>query len=302
MNVHVSYMHLPCPFLLFQYQTEWHFSVLDRFPKGSCHLQCQHIQLIHSSLIITTLFKAHGFSHTKWCSAKQLFICGGQVPIHYSTRQQRPTNASTNTHLWLATFFDVIGDHLPDGTIHLPISLTWQEVHSMCSNAHPPSIPILTYSSMLTHIDTYFSYVKLPKNSCLGKCSTCIEFGQQCLQAKSPIEAAQFAEACTNHLALSSAERLSYQECCHQAKSHPSVYMSLIIDYSNPLPLPTHSPVPKAWMHYGNRFTMVLGGLIDHSHGKHLFLHPQPFWPKDENLVISTLFHHMESHPQQSNP
>jgi hypothetical protein len=53
---------------------------------------------------------------------------------------------------------------------------------------------------MLTHIDTYFSYVKLPKNSCLGKCSTCIEFAQQHLQAKSPIEAAQFAEACTNHL------------------------------------------------------------------------------------------------------
>jgi len=38
---------------------------------------------------------------------------------------------------------------------------------------------------------------------------------------------------------------------------------------------------------------MVLGGLIDHSHGKHLFLHPQPFWPKDANLVISTLFHHI---------
>jgi hypothetical protein len=89
------------------------------------------------------------------------------------------------------------GDCLPNGTIHLPISLTWHEVHSMCSNAHPPAIPILTYSSM-----------------------------QQCLWAKSPLEAAQFAEACTNHLALSSAEHLSYQERCHQAKSCPSVYMS----------------------------------------------------------------------------
>ncbi|ELR23725.1 uncharacterized protein ACA1_073720 [Acanthamoeba castellanii str. Neff] len=33
--------------------------------------------------------------------------------------------------------------------------------------------------------------------------------------------------------------------------------MSLIIDYSNPLPLPTHTPVPKAWMHFGNQFTMA---------------------------------------------
>ncbi len=122
------------------------------------------------SLWLISPHKAHGFSWTKWCSAKQLFISGGWVPIHYSTGQHHPTNAATNTHLWLATFFDVIGDHLPDGTIHLPISLTWREVHSMCSNAHPTSIPILTYSSMLTHINTHFAYVKLPKNSHLGKC------------------------------------------------------------------------------------------------------------------------------------
>jgi hypothetical protein len=37
--------------------------------------------------------------------------------------------STTNTHLWLATFFDVICDCLPGGTIHLPISLTWHEVY-----------------------------------------------------------------------------------------------------------------------------------------------------------------------------
>src|SRR3989344_8767183 len=110
-----------------------------------------------------------------------LLLTPCQVPIHYSTGQRHPTNAATNTHLWLATFFDVIGDRLPDGTIHLPISLTWREVHSMCSNAHPSHVPILTYSSMLTHIHTLFPHVKLPKHSCLGKCSVCIKFAQQCL-------------------------------------------------------------------------------------------------------------------------
>jgi hypothetical protein len=68
------------------------------------------------------------------------------VPIHNTTGQQRPSNATSNTHLWLTTFFDVIGDHLPDATIHLPISLTWQ---AMCANAHPSTVPVLTYSAML---------------------------------------------------------------------------------------------------------------------------------------------------------
>jgi hypothetical protein len=106
----------------------------------------------------------------------------------------------------------VIGDHLPDATIHLPISLTWQEVHSMCANAHPSTVPVLTYSAMLKHIASHFAYVKLPKNSCLGKCSACMDFAQQCLRAKSPLEAAQFASAWTHHLALSSAEHLSYKD------------------------------------------------------------------------------------------
>lgn len=126
--------------------------------------------------------------------------------------------------------------------IHLPISLTWREVHALCTNAHPLTTPILTYSAMRTHIKSHFSYVKLPKNSCLGKCSACIDFAQQRLRAKSPLEAAQFASAQSKHLSLSAAERFSYKERCRQAKSQPS---SLIIDYSNPLPLPTHSPVPK---------------------------------------------------------
>lgn len=65
------------------------------------------------------------------------------------------------------------------------------------------------------------------------------------------------------------------------------------MDYSNPLSLPTHIPVPKSWMHYGNRLTYCLAGLIDHSQGKHFYLHPQTNWSKNANVVISILFHHI---------
>jgi hypothetical protein len=112
--------------------------------------------LSHLTLL---LYKVHGFSRKKWCSAKQIFISGGCVPIHNTTGQQCPSNATSNTHLWLTTFFDVIGDRLPDATIHLPISLTWREVHSMCANAHPSTVPVLTYSAMLKHIASHFAYL-----------------------------------------------------------------------------------------------------------------------------------------------
>ena len=52
------------------------------------------------------------------------------------------------------------------------------------------------------------------------------------------------------HLKLSAAERTAYKIRCQQARSRPSTYMSLIIDYSNPISLPSHMPVPKSWMHY----------------------------------------------------
>jgi hypothetical protein len=42
---------------------------------------------------------------------------------------------------------------------------------------------------------------------------------------------------------------------------------------------------------------MCLGGLIDHATGKHLFRHPQFSWPKDSNLIITTLFNHLCTRP-----
>jgi len=112
----------------------------------------------------------------------------------------------------------------------------------MCANAHPSTVLVLTYSAMLKHIASHFGYVKLPKNLRLGKCSACIHFTQQRLRAKSPLEAAQFASAWTHHLALSSAERLSYKD---QAKSQPSLYMSLIIDLSFLLVGHTHEDIDQ---------------------------------------------------------
>ena len=111
------------------------------------------------------------------------------VPYHLCIQCCQPQNTElTSIHMggqthvqtsWLATFIEGSSDHLTDGTIQLPISLTWHEVHSMCINAHPASTPILTYSSLLKHIDSVFSHVKLPKRTLALASSACIQFAQQ---------------------------------------------------------------------------------------------------------------------------
>jgi hypothetical protein len=48
-------------------------------------------------------------------------------------------------------------------------------------------------------------------------------------------------------------------------------------------------------MHFSHHYTVCIGGLIDHATGKHLFHHPQFAWPKDSNLIITTLFNHLSN-------
>ncbi len=175
--------------------------------------------------------------------------------------------AHENSHCWLATFFDIVGDHLPDGTIHLPVAMTWHDVHAICEANHPPTTPLLTYSFIQLH-----------------------------LHAKSMAEAQAYHAHRAAHLNLAASEWLAYRRHSQLAKSCPSDYMSLIFDYSNPIPLPSHHPLPKSWMHFTHHYTMCLGGLIDHATGKHLFCHPQFAWPKDSNLIITTLFQHLNNH------
>jgi hypothetical protein len=68
-------------------------------------------------------------------------------------------------------------------------------------------------------------------------------------------EAAKFQSDCADHINLAYAEWLSYKQRVNLACTLPSFYMSLIFDYSNPIPLPSHHPLPKGWMSFRIKHT-----------------------------------------------
>jgi hypothetical protein len=76
-----------------------------------------------------------------------------------------------------------VADKLPDGSLHLPVSMTWKDVHAICEANHTPTTPLLTYSALVFHISTHFTHVHLLHAPRLGKCTTCIEPKQQKNQA-----------------------------------------------------------------------------------------------------------------------
>ena len=124
-----------------------HISVVQILSLRECYAACNEFEC--SSMIITIMgasvcddnswmdlhvfgtpfclvgfCRAYGFSCKKWVWCLAIFQHGGAVAIHGCQGTPSPSLAHENSHCWLATFFDIVGDHLPDGTIHLPVAMT----------------------------------------------------------------------------------------------------------------------------------------------------------------------------------
>jgi hypothetical protein len=238
----------------------------------------------------TALLKIIGFSKNKYTSALQVFTSRGRIHIHGNAGRRTYTIATANAHCWLDTFFTAVGDLMPNGEIHLPIIVTWKELHGQMLQQLPDQ-PCLGYCAFRLHIKNHYQHVKLPRKTMLGRCITCISLTQQRFRSLSIEEANQFVIQRNNHLALISAERLSYHSRRNKAITFPSLFLSLIIDYSNPISLPRHFPRPKhRAVNGGSLFSMSIGGVIRHGHGRHLYLHPNFSFPKDPNLVLTLLW------------
>ena len=89
--------------------------------------------------------------------------------------------------------------------------MTWHDVHAICEANHPPQTPLRTYSALVHHISTHFTHVHLPHAPRLGKCTTCLEFQQLHLCAKSTMEAEEYHARWAAHLNLATSERLAYK-------------------------------------------------------------------------------------------
>ncbi|MHB1800017.1 MAG: hypothetical protein ACYCUI_17315 [Vulcanimicrobiaceae bacterium] len=236
----------------------------------------------------------YGFSKKKWTAAKEYYITSTSIPIHGNKGLVRPSAEQQHSCLWLSLFVESIGDRHPtNGSIHLPISLTKKDIHSLMIEQEA-DISHLSYSAFCEMWKTYFSHVKQPQGCHLGKCLECISLASSRLRAHSEEEVIAYQEKKKKHLTLIMSEREAYRKRIGLAKSQRSSYMSMIMDFSNPIQLPYKCPVPKSWIQYSNRLHVMVNGLINHGRGKHITLVVGPAWNKNSNLVISILFHHLK--------
>lgn len=116
----------------------------------------------------------YGFSKKKWTAAKEYYITSTSIPIHGNKDLVRPSAEQQHSRLWLSLFVESIGDRHPtNGSIHLPISLTKKDIHSLMIEQEA-DISHLSYSAFCEMWKTYFSHVKQPQGCHLGKCLECI--------------------------------------------------------------------------------------------------------------------------------
>jgi hypothetical protein len=80
----------------------------------------------------------------------------------------------------------------------------------------------------------------------------CLAFNEKKITCKSNAGVSQIIAEKQAHLDQMQRDRLGYQARCAKAISESNRYWSCIIDYSQPVMMPTHYPVPKSWLHYGN--------------------------------------------------
>lgn len=264
-------------------------SATKPWPQTVFSFHCEGIPLCY-----TAFQRLYGFSKNKWTAAKKYYVTSSSVPFHATSGNVRPSSELQNSCIWLALFIDSVGDRNPtDNSVHLPIFLSRKDMHSIMVQLQP-DIPHLSFTAFCRMWKDYFSYVKLPKGCRLGKCVECISLTTARLRAHSEEEAEEFRKKRKQHLGLIWDERHDYCERAALAKANKGVYMSMIMDFSNPIPLPFKSPTPKTWIRYANRIPAMINGIINHGRTKKISVVVGSGWKKNSNLVISILFSHLK--------
>ena len=147
--------------------------------------------------------------------------------------------------------------------------------------------------------------MRFPKSQRLGQCTICASLAERRLQCQGSIEDDDIRAAIRFHLQYVTAERISYYKRTSLARSFPSTYLSLMIDFSEKVLLPHRVPFVKEWLRMAGRYSITVAVLINHTHKKFLYYYPTHRYEQGPNLVISILFHHFEHrflHSQSPHP
>jgi len=75
---------------------------------------------------------------------------GGSFPIHAAGGCVRSTKRLEESVAWLTIFFGVVGDKMPDGTVHMPILMRWTHVHGLYMDEVEPCYRFKGFKACIT--------------------------------------------------------------------------------------------------------------------------------------------------------
>ncbi|KAL6068537.1 ATP binding [Balamuthia mandrillaris] len=186
-------------------------------------------------------------SNKKFYACMDLWKTGATLPLHHNRGLVWHSTTYSQTKAWLTVYFANMGESLPNSeVIQIPMILNRKALYQemVLSLGHDQSISYARFLQML-HED--FSYVHFSKQTRLGKCDQCAQLLVRFKQCKS-VEALQgLQKERSDHLHFVFLHKEKYYKHRAKAKASPFKYNSIIMDYTEAIPLPHHHTPPKGW-------------------------------------------------------
>ena len=107
---------------------------------------------IHGQSVCTAaVCKIFGCSLKKFNKVKRLSLMGRQMIVHGNLGQTRCSSLKLQTVTWLSSFLHSIGEKMPSGDWHIPMFLSWGEVHAVyCQEVVPKHYGRTAFKACLT--------------------------------------------------------------------------------------------------------------------------------------------------------
>jgi hypothetical protein len=240
----------------------------------------------------------YGVSLGKFRKACSLALNDSEAPPHGNLCSRKERRNVGEARTWWQGFFEDFGERDPtQDIIHLPVCLTWVDIHEqyvadMVRDGRDASTLCSLQVFCKIRVQS-FPNVRLCRKTWMPRCGVCIELSQNRLRCKTAEERASWMRKKRDHLALEMSERQAYRYRQNLARGQPGEYMSMIMDASTSLRLIRAHPYPKGNDWPTKSFKVFPEGIVNHSHGGLSIAFHLGQYSRDANLACTLLYLHV---------
>jgi hypothetical protein len=206
---------------------------------------------------------------------------------------------------WISEYIQKFCCHDPSSKeVHLPSMMTKKSFYDIFYQDLTQNLGYSKYSKELPNYSTFFSVwekkfpnLKIPRNTRLGKCSTCTILKNK--QPTFPKDGEFYQSVYQHHMKSILFEKQNYQDRIADSKINPGKLGSIIIDFFTKKYLPHNCTSVKEWLRF-ERMNVDLCGIINHGTGEQHFFPFMPHFSFTSDVNVSIL-HHMISYWREKN-